>query len=63
MPPGKQECSLRDRLAKLAKKAHNRAEATPPGAKRAALIRAARISETAAYIQEWINSRGLRAPE
>jgi hypothetical protein len=63
MPSGNQKPSLRDRLAQLAKEAHNRAEAMPPGAKREALIRAARISETAAHIQEWINSRGLRAPE
>ena len=63
MPAGKQKLSLRDRLAHLAKEANNRAEAMPPGAKREALIRAARISKTAAHIQEWINSRGLRAPK
>jgi hypothetical protein len=53
---------LKDRLTQLAKEARARAEALPAGAKREALLRAAAVSETAAQIQRWISSPGLRAP-
>ena len=54
--------SLADRLIQLASDARNRAEATPPGPKREALLRAARLSENALHIQQWLTSPGLRAP-
>jgi hypothetical protein len=59
----KQTIPLKDRLAQLAKEARDRAEAMPPGAKREALIKAARLSETASQIQRWLSSPGLRAPK
>ena len=53
--------SLAERLTKLASDARNRAEATPPGPKREALLKAAQLSENALHIQRWLSS-GLRAP-
>jgi hypothetical protein len=47
---------LKDRLAQLASNARNRAEATPAGPKREALLRAARLSENALHIQQWLSS-------
>jgi hypothetical protein len=58
----KQTIPLTVRLAQLADEARRRAEAAPPGAKREALLKAARISETALQLQQWIGSPGLRAP-
>jgi hypothetical protein len=58
----KQGISLTDRLTQLAKEARDRAKAMAPGAKREALLKAARISETALHIQLWIGSPGLRTP-
>jgi hypothetical protein len=57
--PSKQ---LEYRLVRLAKEARDRAESLPPGAKREALIRAAKLSENALQIQRWLGSSGLRAP-
>lgn len=57
-----QNSSLKDRLSKLAKEARDRAERTPPGAKRDALLKAALLSENALLIQQWLSSPGLRAP-
>ena len=59
----KQPISVKDRLAQLAKEARDRTEAMPPGAKREALIKAAKLSETALQIQQWLSSPGLRVPE
>jgi len=53
--------SLADRLTQLASDARARAEAAPPGPKREALLKAARLSENALHIQRWLSS-GLRAP-
>jgi hypothetical protein len=58
----KQTYSLKDRLAKLEKEARDRAERAPPGAKREALLKAARLSENALLIQQWLSSPSLRAP-
>ena len=55
--------SLTDRLTQMASDARNRAETTPPGPKREALIKAARLSENALQIQQWLSSPGLRAPK
>jgi hypothetical protein len=54
--------SLTDRLTQLASDARSRAETTPPGPKREALLNAARLSENALHIQQWLSSPGLRAP-
>jgi hypothetical protein len=55
--------SLTDRLTQLASAARNRAEASPPGRKREALLRTAQLSENALQIQQWLSSPGLRAPK
>jgi len=57
----KQTSSLAERLTQLAKNARDSADATPPGAKREALLKAARVSENALRVQQWLSSRGLRA--
>jgi hypothetical protein len=59
----KQTISVKDRLVRLAKEARDRAEAMPPGAKREALMKAAKLSETALQVQQWLSSPGLRAPK
>jgi hypothetical protein len=38
------------------------AKLLPPGAVRDATIRAARQADTAAHLNEWANSPGLRSP-
>ncbi|MGY4282706.1 hypothetical protein ACVWXO_001926 [Bradyrhizobium sp. LM2.7] len=58
----KQTIPVTVRLAQLADEARRRAEAAPPGPKCEALLKAARISETALQLQQWIGSPGLRAP-
>jgi hypothetical protein len=40
-----------------------RAEKLPPGTERHGLERMARQAETAAHIDEWLESSGLRPPE
>jgi hypothetical protein len=54
--------SLKERLNQLASDARSRAEAMPPGPKREDLLKAARISENALQLQQWLSSTGLRAP-
>lgn len=52
-----------DRLAKEAERFRKEAETTPPGQERDSLLRKARQAETAAHIDQWIASPGLRPPE
>ena len=52
-----------DRLAKEADRFRQEAEAKPPGQERDELLRKARQAETAAHIDQWISSPGLRPPE
>lgn len=59
----KQTLSLRDRLVAHAKSARDQARRLPPGKERESLLRSARQSETAANIDEWLSSPGLRAPQ
>jgi hypothetical protein len=54
--------SLTDRLTQMARAARKRAEATPPGPKRKAFVRAAVLSENALRVQQWLSSPGLRRP-
>ena len=54
--------SLAERLTQMASDARNRAETTPPGPKREALLKTARISENALQLQQWLSSPSLRAP-
>jgi hypothetical protein len=53
---------LAERLSKEAKRLLEEAKLLPPGAAREALVRKARQAETAAHLQDWISSPGLRSP-
>jgi hypothetical protein len=54
--------SFPDRLAKEAKRFRDEAETKPPGPERDLLIRKARQADTAAHIDQWLSSPGLRPP-
>jgi hypothetical protein len=43
--------------------AREKAEQLPPGEERADLLKKARQADTAAHIDEWINSSGLQPPK
>ncbi len=50
--------SLTERLTQMASVARSRAETAPPGPKREALLKAARLSENALHIQQWLSPGG-----
>ncbi len=54
--------SLKDRLASFAKDAREKASRLPPGPEREQMLRKARQADTAAHLDDWANSSGLRAP-
>jgi hypothetical protein len=58
----KQTTSLNQRLEEQAKRLRLEAKGTPPGFEREKLICGARQAETAAHMQEWLSSPGLRPP-
>ena len=51
-----------DRLAKEAERFRQEAESKPPGQERDDLLRKARQAETAAQIDQWVSSPGLKSP-
>jgi hypothetical protein len=51
-----------DRLAQEAAHAGDEVNTLPEGAKHDLLLKRARQAETAAHINEWLASRGLRPP-
>jgi hypothetical protein len=53
---------LMERLAQLTKDSRDLAATMPPGTKREALLRAAKLNENALHVQKWLSSPGLRAP-
>jgi hypothetical protein len=55
--------SFPDDLSEEAKRLRAEAEKLPPGTERHGLERKARQAETAAHIDEWLESSGLRPPE
>jgi hypothetical protein len=57
-----QTTSLDQRLEEQAKRLRLEAKGTPPGIEREKLIRRARQAETAAHMQQWLSSPGLRPP-
>jgi hypothetical protein len=57
-----QSTSLDQRLEEQAKRLCLEAKDTPPGMEREKLIRRARQAETAAHMQQWLSSLGLRPP-
>jgi hypothetical protein len=56
----KQDKALGEQLIKEARLAREKAEQSPPGEARADLLKKARQADTAAQIDEWINSSGLQ---
>jgi hypothetical protein len=58
----KQKQSFEDRLASYAKTAREVAALLPLGAEKDELLRKARQADTAAHINAWANSLGLRPP-
>jgi len=53
---------LRDLLALEALRIRDAAKAFLPGLQRDAMLRKARLVETASHINDWLASAGLRAP-
>ena len=51
-----------DRLSNEAERLRQEAETKPPGPEQDSLLRKARQVETAAHIDEWISSPGLKPP-
>ena len=59
----RQPASLKDRLTAFAEEARARASQLRPGHERDDLLKKARQADTAACLDEWVNSPGLRPPE
>ena len=59
----KQTLSLQDRLAAFARAARERAGNLPPGLMRDDMLRKAQQADTAAHLDEWVNSPGLQPPK
>lgn len=59
----KHDTSFEARLLQHAREVREAARQLPPGKQRETLLRQARASETAAQIDRWISSPGLRPPE
>jgi len=58
----KQVTSLKERLNVWAERVRAEAARRRPGPERDALLQRANQAETAAYIEEWVNSPGLQPP-
>ena len=58
----KQSIPLKERLDNFAREAREKAT-TVAGAERDRLLHLARMADTAASIEDWANSHGLRPPE
>jgi hypothetical protein len=59
----KQDSTLKDRLLSFAKEALEQAAHLPPGPERDTMLTKALRADTAAHIDEWINSPGLQPPK
>jgi hypothetical protein len=57
------DLSFQDRLRRFAAQARKTAGTLPPGADRDRLAQQALESETAANIDKWLSSPGLRSPK
>ncbi len=55
--------SLKDRLASFAKDARKKASLLPPGPEKEQMLRKARQADTAAHLDDWVNSSGLQPPK
>jgi hypothetical protein len=59
----KQSQSLKRRLIEQAKRLREEAKLKGPGVERETLLRKARQAATAAHIDEWLSSPGLKTPK
>lgn len=59
----KQHFSLQDRLASFAKHLREKAVKLAPGAEKDDLLIRASQADTAAHMDEWMNSPGLQPPK
>jgi hypothetical protein len=59
----KQAIPLQDRLAAFAKEVRDKASHLAPGQEKDDLLRRADQADTAAHLDEWVNSPGLRGPK
>jgi hypothetical protein len=59
----KRDKALGEQLIKEARLAREKAEQLPPGEERADLLKKARQADTAAHVDEWLNSSGLHPPK
>ncbi len=59
----KQTTPLQDRLAEFAKETRQKAKELEAGPEQDELLRKARRADTAAHIDDWANSSGLRPPK
>lgn len=59
----KQQLSLNDRLKIFTDQLKAQASRAEPGPERDALLKKARIADTAAHIDQWANSPGLQPPK
>jgi hypothetical protein len=58
----KHTLSFEERLAKEAQRCRAEADKLPPGTERDHLLLKARHADTAAHINDWANSAGLKSP-
>jgi hypothetical protein len=61
--PFNQDAPSRDRIETWAKEVREQAGKLPPGPEREALLKKLRQARTAAHIEEWANSPGLKPPK
>jgi hypothetical protein len=54
---------LKDRLISFSREIGAKAAELRPGPEKSALLKRARLADTAAHISEWINSPGLQPPK
>ena len=59
----KHTASFAERLASEAEQFRKAAAAAEPGLERELLLKRARQAETAAHMNEWLSSPGLRSPK
>ena len=55
--------SIQDRLTTFAQETREQASALPPGLEQRDMLRKARQAETAAHMDQWLNSPGLQSPK
>jgi hypothetical protein len=58
----KQTTPLKERLTSFAREVRERASRLPSGFERDNLLKKAREAETAAHLDDWVNSPGLQPP-